>query len=201
MKLEDIIVKLENCKNEDTDFRRYAVLIPLIEIDGELQLLYEVRSDELRSQPGEICFPGGRIEPDEHAKEAAIRETVEELNIDDQNIEIIGKIPSLVTPFNIILHPYVGLLKDIDLDNLIFNTSEVKEIFTVPLEYLKNVDPEVYSIDTYTKPPENFPYHKIQNGDRYDWKSGKYPVLFYDYNDYVIWGMTARLTKRFIDKI
>ena len=39
--------------------RAYAVLVPLVERDGELHLLYEVRASTLRRQPGEVCFPGG----------------------------------------------------------------------------------------------------------------------------------------------
>ena len=39
--------------------RSYAVLVPLVEREGELCLLYEVRASTLRRQPGEVCFPGG----------------------------------------------------------------------------------------------------------------------------------------------
>ena len=42
--------------------RTYAVLVPLVERDGALHLLYEVRARTLRRQPGEVCFPGGRME-------------------------------------------------------------------------------------------------------------------------------------------
>lgn len=42
--------------------RAYAVLVPLVEKGGELFLLYEVRAKALRRQPGEVCFPGGRME-------------------------------------------------------------------------------------------------------------------------------------------
>ena len=43
----------------------YAVLVPLVEGGEELSLLFEVRAYTLRRQPGEVCFPGGRIEPGE----------------------------------------------------------------------------------------------------------------------------------------
>ena len=45
--------------------RTYAVLVPLVERDGALHLLYEVRARMLRRQPGEVCFPGGRMEAGE----------------------------------------------------------------------------------------------------------------------------------------
>ena len=43
---------------------QYAVLVPLVEREGKLHILYEVRSQDMRRQPGEVCFPGGRIELD-----------------------------------------------------------------------------------------------------------------------------------------
>ena len=44
---------------------QYSVLVPLVEREGGLSLLYEVRAGSLRRQPGEVCFPGGRLEPGE----------------------------------------------------------------------------------------------------------------------------------------
>ena len=48
----------------------YAVLVPLVERPEGLCLLYEVRADTLGRQPGEVCFPGGRLEPGEDAVSA-----------------------------------------------------------------------------------------------------------------------------------
>ena len=55
-----------------------AVLVPLIRHNGENCLLFEVRSPALKWQPGEVCFPGGRMEPGEPALACALRETEEE---------------------------------------------------------------------------------------------------------------------------
>jgi coenzyme A diphosphatase NUDT7 len=78
MNIEYIRNKLKNLRPKPVDEEvSFAVLVPLIEIDGELNLIYEVRSNSI-AQPGEISFPGGRIEDDESPMEAAIRETSEE---------------------------------------------------------------------------------------------------------------------------
>ena len=69
--------------------RRNAVLIPLVEKEGELHILFEVRQAGIR-QGGEICFPGGMIEEGETAEEAAVRETAEELLIPAEKIEVIA---------------------------------------------------------------------------------------------------------------
>ena len=65
-----------------------AVLIPVIMKADGYHILYEVRAAKLRTQPGEICFPGGRIEPGEDPGEAAVREAMEELLIRRDQIEI-----------------------------------------------------------------------------------------------------------------
>ena len=60
---------------------RYAVLVPLVESEQGWQVLYEVRAAKLHRQPGEVCFPGGRLEGAESPEECALRETWEELGI------------------------------------------------------------------------------------------------------------------------
>ncbi|HCS11709.1 MAG TPA: CoA pyrophosphatase, partial [Clostridiales bacterium] len=92
MNIENIKNKLKNIKPKPIDFDvSFAVLVPMIEIDGELNFIYEVRSNSI-TQPGEISFPGGRIEEGESPKEAAIRETSEELLLNKANIEIIAEL-------------------------------------------------------------------------------------------------------------
>ncbi|GAE44688.1 hypothetical nudix hydrolase YeaB [Mesobacillus boroniphilus JCM 21738] len=41
-------------------FIKFAVLLPLVEVNGDVHILFEVRSLKMRRQPGEVCFPGGR---------------------------------------------------------------------------------------------------------------------------------------------
>ena len=55
-----------------------SVLIPLLQVRGEWNILFEVRNPGI-TQGGEICFPGGRVEPGEKPSDAAVRETQEEL--------------------------------------------------------------------------------------------------------------------------
>jgi len=180
---------------------KYAIFVPIIEVDDKLHLLYEIRAEEMGTQPGEVSFPGGRIEPGETAREAAVRETEEELGINGSNIELFGQLDYLIPPFNIALYPYVGHLKISGLDDLDINKAEVKEIFTVPINYFLENEPETHVISCRHEVNENFPYHLIRNGKDYDWRDFEYPVNFYKYNDYIIWGMTARFTTNFINKI
>jgi|SRR6056297_66716 len=179
----------------------FAVLLPLVKLEGELHLIYEVRAEEMGTQPGEISFPGGRIEANETVREAALRETEEELGIERSNIELFGQLDYLIPVFNIALYPFLANINIPSLDVLEINEAEVKEVFSVPLNFFLQNEPETHIINCRYEINDNFPYHLIRNGEDYDWRDGQYPVHFYEYNNYVIWGMTARFTRNLIDKI
>jgi len=176
--------------------KEFSVLVPIVEIEGEHQLLYEVRSESLSNQPSEICFPGGKIENLEESINAAVRETSEELLIPEGNIKVIGELDTLVTPFNSVIYPFAGMLTDYPGT---FNSDEVKEVFCIPLSYLMETKPLCHYIDIEMKPRDGFPYEMIQGGKHYPWAKGKYPVYFYTYKDRIVWGITARITYNFIE--
>lgn len=188
---------IQSSTTDPDGYRNHAILIPIVEINGELCLLYEKRSISMKTQPGEVCFPGGKIEYQENPMEAAIRETCEELGICSSHIEIIGEINKIVTPFNIMISCFVGYVRDYENLKLNINADEVAEVFTIPLSHILNNEAEEYIIKSKLIIPEDFPYHMIQNGNGYNWKSGEYPIVFYTYEDKVVWGITARITRNF----
>lgn len=202
MDIEKIIYKMINRNGKPLGIERnYSVLVPLIEINNKIHILFEVRSKNLKTQPGEISFPGGMVEEGEEFSEAAIRETCEELNINNSNIKLIGELDYIVTPFNISIYPYLAIIENIDLDEINFNKDEVESILTVPLDYFLNNNPLKYSLYINPNPEDNFPFHLIPKGKAYNWRTGTYSVYFYEYLDNIIWGITARITKNFIDII
>ena len=169
-------------------YKDYAVLAPYL--SEERAFLFEVRSGALRSQPGEICFPGGRIEPGETPQDAARRETAEELLIAPGKIEVVGELDTLITPFYTRIFPYIGLLSDYH-DS--FSADEVAKVFRVPFDFFLEAEPTVYYNEIGVAPGgDNFPY-ELLGRDSYPWGRAKYPVLFYPYGDQVIWGLTARI--------
>ncbi|MDD2189373.1 MAG: CoA pyrophosphatase [Eubacteriales bacterium] len=182
-------------------YHYYSVLIPLVEKNGELNILYEVRADNLQKQPGEVCFPGGKIENDESPEECAIRETVEELNIDSKDIRIIAQMDFLHTYSNFTLYTILGVLDNKAVSNLSVNEDEVKEIFLVPLSFFVENKPEVYLLDVVPKIGPDFPYEKFNMQNGYNWRKGKSNVPFYRYKDRVIWGLTARITNHLIELV
>lgn len=200
MNIEKIRERFMNRKAKPLDIKKeYAVLIPLMELEGDLNIIYELRSKELNKQPGEISFPGGAVEPGESYEEAAVRETMEELNIGRENIEVLGEMDFLVSYADIVIYVYVGVIKGLNVNEILPSKAEVDHIFTVPLDFLLTTEPELYYLELTTGLNEEFPYNLIPNGKQYKWRVGNQSVYFYHYNEYNIWGFTAKVTKRFID--
>ncbi|MEW9096233.1 MAG: CoA pyrophosphatase [Clostridiaceae bacterium] len=180
------------------DYEKSSVIIFLILDNKNLEILFQVRAFNLQHQPGDISLPGGRIENGETEEEAAIRESIEELNIKREDFKIIGEMDSLVTHYNRIIYPFVALL---DKNQINPSKDEVDHVFKVPLQYFLENEPEVYEIKIMPQVPENFPYHLIVGGKDYKFSRANIKQYFYQYNGYVIWGMTAQIIKSFVDII
>ncbi len=198
--IKNIIEKVINRVPKPMDVKyRYSVLLPMINNDGQWELIYEVRAKNLNRQPGEISFPGGEVEEWETYREAAIRETVEELNINEDNIDVIGELDYFVSYHNSTIHSFLATINGINVDKIEPNKGEVDHIFTVPVDFFMKNEPKIYYLDLHTSISKDFPYNLIPNGENYNWQKGKHSVYFYRYKDYVIWGYTAKMTKHFID--
>ncbi|MBN2899184.1 MAG: CoA pyrophosphatase [Clostridia bacterium] len=198
MKKTDIVEALETHSCTTADAKLYAITIPLIKRDGAYHLLFEVRAETLRRQPNEICFPGGKVEKDEPIQKAAFRETMEELRLPADAIEMIHSLIPITIPHNIMVFPYVAFINT-PFEDLNPNPDEVQELFTVPLEYLLHVKPEKHTIYSQVVVPDDFPFEKIQNGRNYNWNQSDYHVYFFEYEHRIIWGITARITSEFIN--
>lgn len=182
-------------------YQYYSVLVPLVEKDGELHILYEVRAENMRKQPGEVCFPGGRIENNESAEECAVRETSEELNIKPEEIRIIAQMDFLHTYSNFTLYSLLGIIDYEVISGLSVNPDEVKEVFLVPVSFFVENEPEVYCFDVLPNIGPDFPYEKINFQNGYNWRKGKSTVPIYRYEERVIWGLTARITNHLMDLV
>jgi peroxisomal coenzyme A diphosphatase NUDT7 len=177
---------------------KYAVLLPLVELNNETHVLFEVRAMTLRRQPGEICFPGGRIEKnDPHQQHTAIRETSEELGIDEDDITDIIPLDIMLNSTSNVIYPFVGKINH--FEKIKPNEFEVGEVFTVPLKFLLENEPEIYRIHFRIEPEENFPFDLIHGGRNYKWQDRHLDEYFYQYNGKVIWGITARILTNFLE--
>lgn len=193
-KIKDRPVSIEGINKE------YSVFIPIIEVKNELHILFEIRSSKLKVQPNEICFPGGKLEKNETHSECALRETSEELLLTYDDLELMGEIDTLVLPYNSIIHPFVGVINK-DINEIKYNKDEVYKIFSVPLNFFLNTKPDEYYTHLDINTTNDFPYHLICGGKNYNWGRGNYPVYFYKYNNQIIWGITAKILRNFIEII
>jgi len=155
-----------------------AVLIPIVERNDGLKVILTKRSNNLKQHPGQISFPGGKSEKtDKSLVATALRETKEEIGINDKNVEILGQLSQHVTITGFKITPFIGRIR-MGFSTEI-QTSEVSEIFEVPLSYLSN--------------PRNFRVESVK-------LKGK-KRFFYSipYGPYYIWGATARILKNLAD--
>ncbi len=200
MEAEEILSKLKGRKPRilgEEDFFRVSVLLPLVEKEGEVHVLFEVRASHMRRQPNEVCFPGGKMDKNDRSEmDCAIRETTEELGIQASDISNVIPLDYMVSAFGTIIYPFVGFLGD--LSKLNPNPDEVGSVFTVPLSYLQNTEPDCYKINFQVQPEEGFPFDLIVGGENYNWQTRQIDELFYKYEEHVIWGLTANILTHFL---
>ncbi|PID26948.1 MAG: coenzyme A pyrophosphatase [Candidatus Cloacimonadota bacterium] len=209
MDIEDLINKLPN-NDLFIDMEEYyksAVLIPLIDIDGEINILFEKRAENIR-QGGEVCFPGGGIDIGENSKETVIRELFEELGIESKDITLIREFEKIINPMaRVYVETWFGKITISGYQNIKINSSEVSKIFLVPLKYFIENKPEVYKVATMSTPfaDENreeptFPAKQLGLPERYHkpWARKTHNVYLWK-NEEIIWGLTAKILKKFVD--
>ncbi len=158
-----------------------AVLVPVVKThNDDWQIIFTRRAEHLRHHPGQISFPGGSYEQsDIDLCYTAVRETQEETGIDNNQIQLLGRLPQQQTISRFFITPYVGLI-DPAYETAI-DTNEVAEIFTVPFSFLADV-------------ANHQQITKVINGTRYNY----YVVQYKDYN---IWGATANILVNFIQQL
>ncbi|PKG73761.1 CoA pyrophosphatase [Shewanella sp. GutCb] len=153
-------------------FRKAAVLIALSFNHGELELILTRRPTHLRAHPGQISFPGGKVEKFDTSLEAtALREAEEEIGLFIDNVDVIGLLHDHKTFTGFDITPVVSIVKQPFTP--IIDPGEVDELFTIPLSFLLNND------NRHTQ-------YFSRNGI-------KYPVHFIPYKSYFIWGATAAM--------
>lgn len=180
------------------DYKEFAVMILIYRENKEEYIILEKRALTLRKQPGDICLPGGKIENNETPLEGAIRESCEELNIERKDIEYVGEMDYLVTPYGSIMHVFVSYVNSYPNN---FNKDEVHSLMKIPLKYFLNNEPQVYTMNIGPLNYDEFPFHLIEGGKDYKFSAGTLNQYFYSYKESNIWGFTARIIKSFIDYI
>ena len=181
-------------------YKFFSVTIPLIETEEGLSMVFEVRAAGLKTQPGDICFPGGRMEEGETALQCALRELKEETGISPSDLRVQGQFDTLHEFSGHTLYTFAVSLAPQALQKARLNQKEVAELFTVPLKFFRENTAEIYDIDVVSD-VSDFPYDKTGISPDYKWRKGKNLLPLYRYEDKIIWGITARIVKWFIEQI
>ncbi|MEQ8154420.1 MAG: CoA pyrophosphatase [Clostridiaceae bacterium] len=189
---------LDRKPKEIGKYKRSSVVIPLYEEDGVSYIVFEKRALTLDHQPGDISFPGGKIEEGEEPREAAVRELIEELGVNESDIIIIGEMDYLISPFSIIMYPFVGKLERLSEN---YNRDEVDSIIKIPIDFFINNSPIIHEDHLEVERNSDFPFELIRGGKNYKFAKVKYKTHFYQYGEIVIWGHTARILYEFIEII
>jgi len=156
-----------------------AVLIPIVAVP-EPTLVFTVRAETLPSHKGQISFPGGSIDPDDASPEAgALRETYEEIGLSPSAVRVLGELDSFPTFVSgYVVSPFVGWLDE--GPQLQPNPGEVAEILMVPVASL---------------------VEEIRHEPGFEHAGRTYPTEAWVWNDRVIWGVTARIIRQFLERL
>jgi len=160
--------------------RPAAVLIPIVEQADGFRVLLTKRSSALKHHPGQVAFPGGKVDDtDNSTTDAALREAEEEIGLPRDNVDILGELPTHETVTNFTMTPILGRVRA--AFHMRPEPGEVAEVFSVPLGFVTN--------------PANF---AIQHRR---WRGQRRYYYAAPYGPYYIWGATARILRGLAERM
>ena len=160
--------------------RPAAVLVPLIMKTNELHVILTKRSSALKHHPGQIAFPGGKVDhSDSNLVETALREAREEIGLPSGTVNILGELPPHETVTGFSVTPIVGLVTN-NFD-VVPEPGEVEDVFSVPFKHVSNL--------------ANY----CHQGRYWQGQMRMYETV--PYGPYYIWGATARMLRAFAERM
>lgn len=165
---------------EGRKLRDAGVLIGVQWLDGTAQVVLTKRSSRLKHHPGQIAFPGGKVDAgDADVVDAALREAEEEIGLPRARVHVLGALPSHETVTGFQVTPVLGWI-DGPFD-IRPEPGEVEEVFCAPLDHVIN--------------PSNFSVE----GRR--WRGTRRYYYTVPWGPYYIWGATARILRALADRM
>jgi 8-oxo-dGTP pyrophosphatase MutT (NUDIX family) len=160
--------------------RPAGVLIAILTGPSGAELILTKRSSRLKHHPGQIAFPGGKVDPgDDGPVGAALRESREEVGLPQDCVTVLGTLPLHETVTGFLVTPVLGIVSGSFFP--VPEAGEVEEVFTVPLAHVTT--------------PANF---RIE---RRRWRGEWRRYYAVPYGPYYIWGATARILRGLADRL
>jgi 8-oxo-dGTP pyrophosphatase MutT (NUDIX family) len=157
--------------------RPASVFFPLCWHEGLVQVLFTKRTSHLAHHPGQVSFPGGAREQNDHdLGYTALRETSEEIGVACESMEILFRLDQIVTMTGFRITPFLGLIAP--GGRFAPNSEEVEKIIMVPLVKVLNQD--------------NYREEEIF------WQGSASCWMALKHEGDIIWGATARILLSFI---
>ncbi len=160
--------------------RPAGVLIAFLDSPSGLDVILTKRASGLRHHPGQIAFPGGKVDPgDGGPVGAALRESKEEIGLDPGAVEVLGRLPPHETVTGFVVTPVLARVTRPFTP--VPEAGEVDEVFRVPLGFVSDIG--------------NF---RIE---RRRWQGQVRRYYAVPYGPHYIWGATARILRALADRI
>jgi len=156
-----------------------AVLVPLLDVEGALHVLFTRRAASLPHHQGQVAFPGGsRDAGDADAEATALREADEEVGLRPTDVQVLGRLDDIETVASrFLITPVVGV---------------------VPHPYPWR--PCAHEVDTiFTVPVHDLLAPGVEREELWDFDGRQIPIRLFPVAGQVIWGATHRITRNLLD--
>ncbi|MFC6836496.1 NUDIX hydrolase [Halomarina ordinaria] len=158
--------------------REAAVLVPLVARDDGPAILFTKRADHLGEHPGQMSFPGGGREPtDEDLLATALREANEEIGLDPETVEVVGRLDDIRTVTSYSVRPFVAWVPD---TTYVPDEREVAEIAVLPVADLTDRS-------NYESERREHPHY------------GEVRLHFFHVDGFTVWGATGNMLVQFLE--